>query len=245
MITDKKEAIMTKVKALMAKTTENGCSEAEAMTAMEKVTQLMHDYNISDEDLDSVHSIVYGLNTKKAGKQGRKQRSFHPTRDCWYNIGILCNCKTWVQGIDLIFFGAKEDTDTAHYFCMLLKATSEKELADYKLKADRRVHGLSQRASFMRGFTERVNEKMKDMIKEKNVFTESKSKGSDVMVLKGQVVERKYESYLKSKGIKMRTTSTYRSGRDGASYRAGQSAGSGVTFGRSSHTLQRGAKQLN
>lgn len=44
--------VKARIKALAEKTTEQGCSEAEAMAAAEKVGQLLEQFNLSMEEID-------------------------------------------------------------------------------------------------------------------------------------------------------------------------------------------------
>lgn len=46
MTTDKQQAIAARIRALLAKTTENGATDAEAMSAAEKARELMDRYQI-------------------------------------------------------------------------------------------------------------------------------------------------------------------------------------------------------
>lgn len=46
-----KDSIKLKIKALLSKTTENGATEAEALSALKKAQSLMLEYFISEHDL--------------------------------------------------------------------------------------------------------------------------------------------------------------------------------------------------
>src|SRR5690242_8703779 len=46
-----RKAIIEKIKALLDKTTENGCTEAEMMAALDKASAMMDAYQITDKDL--------------------------------------------------------------------------------------------------------------------------------------------------------------------------------------------------
>jgi hypothetical protein len=46
-----RNSIIDKIKALLAKTTENGATEAEMLSALDKASAMMDAYDISDEDL--------------------------------------------------------------------------------------------------------------------------------------------------------------------------------------------------
>jgi hypothetical protein len=46
-----RNSIIEKIKALLAKTTENGATEAEMLSALDKASAMMDAYDISDEEL--------------------------------------------------------------------------------------------------------------------------------------------------------------------------------------------------
>ena len=46
-----RESIIDKIKALLSKTTENGATEAEMMSALDKASAMMDAYDITDEEV--------------------------------------------------------------------------------------------------------------------------------------------------------------------------------------------------
>ncbi len=68
-----KNKIKKKIKALLAKTTENGASKEEAINALKKASELMKLYLISESDLEE--SIV---NEKRVG--GKRNNTFYNSR---------------------------------------------------------------------------------------------------------------------------------------------------------------------
>ncbi|MCF1485061.1 DUF2786 domain-containing protein [Agrobacterium vitis] len=53
-----RESLIKKVRALMAKTVDNGCTEAEAMAAAEKVAALMRDHSLSETVLEMENASI-------------------------------------------------------------------------------------------------------------------------------------------------------------------------------------------
>jgi hypothetical protein len=45
-VTDNRKSTLAKIKALLAKTTENGCTEDEAMAALDKAREMMDNRNL-------------------------------------------------------------------------------------------------------------------------------------------------------------------------------------------------------
>lgn len=64
----KKEQIIEKIKALMEKTIENGCSEAEALAASEKVADLLVKYEIQMSEIE-YRETGFGYRLVDTGKK--------------------------------------------------------------------------------------------------------------------------------------------------------------------------------
>ena len=83
---EKRSSILVKIKSLLTKTTENGCTEAEALSAAEMVGKLMNDYDLTMNDLEfqSEDFVEIKISTKSYFKRS--------------------------DVITYIFFGSKKDT---------------------------------------------------------------------------------------------------------------------------------------
>jgi hypothetical protein len=53
-MTQKREELLAKIRALLSKTIEAGCTESEAMAALQKAQAMMDVYDVSDEELQLV-----------------------------------------------------------------------------------------------------------------------------------------------------------------------------------------------
>ena len=53
-MTANRSNIINKIRALLSKTVENGCTEAEAMSALSLAQTMMDTYEISDADLNEI-----------------------------------------------------------------------------------------------------------------------------------------------------------------------------------------------
>jgi hypothetical protein len=83
-----RNSLLEKIRALMSKTTENGCTEAEALAALDKARALMDAYEVTDEDLQlsKAEAAVCGAARAFAPRaedngsppQGRKQSHHAP-----------------------------------------------------------------------------------------------------------------------------------------------------------------------
>jgi Protein of unknown function (DUF2786) len=58
-----RNSIIEKIKALLAKTTENGATEAEMMSALDKASAMMDAYDITDEEVQASKDEAAMLHT--------------------------------------------------------------------------------------------------------------------------------------------------------------------------------------
>src|SRR6516165_8665710 len=88
-MTDNQEKMFDKIRALLNKTTENGCTEEEALAALAKARALMDTYEVTEADLQL---------TKEEGVTLRKGSSNDPHHVKWNMISAVakfCDCKCW------------------------------------------------------------------------------------------------------------------------------------------------------
>ena len=64
-----RNSIIEKIKALLAKTTENGATEAEMLSALDKASAMMDAYDISDEEKKAADFADYIAALEKAQKE--------------------------------------------------------------------------------------------------------------------------------------------------------------------------------
>ena len=86
-----KDSIARKIRALQAKTITNGCTEAEAVHAIEKIAQLVDQYNITLTEVEvreeGCERVDFHTNTK--------QMKFDHRGYAFAAIGKLTQCKVW------------------------------------------------------------------------------------------------------------------------------------------------------
>src|SRR5476649_2013720 len=86
-----REKRINQIKELLNKTTENKCTEAEMMTALDKIAALKDAYDISDEELQLTKdeaAILHADPPDKADPHGVKWR-------LTYSVGIFCNVEIY------------------------------------------------------------------------------------------------------------------------------------------------------
>ena len=94
--------ITDKILHLRQKVPDNGCTEEEAMSALEKADELMMKHGITEADLNKTEYA----RDMKAGEMHQKQKQRHPAaKYCATTIGGFCGVKLWGSGDIVTVFG--------------------------------------------------------------------------------------------------------------------------------------------
>ena len=113
------DRLKTRIQGLRSKTTDNGCTEAEALLAAAKVAELLDRYDLSLTDVE----IRDARCERREYETYRKKRI--PLDDCVGAIANFCNCRVWREKNQAgearyIFFGLRSDIEVAHYLTELI-----------------------------------------------------------------------------------------------------------------------------
>lgn len=162
---DRREKIKRKIKNLLMRTVENGATEAEAMTALDKAKELMMENFISEYEIKDPYvaeQCVFRKVTRK--KSAYDLTVFLP------NLCRVFDCKHFFTKKEVTFFGFEEDAELCVFFYeFIIKACmKEKEryvsTLDYKA-ASMLYSGRTLVASFIRGFLTGICIKMNNIYK--------------------------------------------------------------------------------
>ncbi|MDU6835278.1 MAG: DUF2786 domain-containing protein, partial [Bradyrhizobium sp.] len=129
------DKLKARIQALRAKTTANGCTEDEALSAAAKVAELLdrHDLSLSDVELQT------SLCERRVYETHRKKRI--PLDDCIGAVAQFCDCRVWREKnaaveVSYVFFGLSADVEVAHYLAELIDGAVRAELGRFKTSAD-------------------------------------------------------------------------------------------------------------
>lgn len=127
--------LKARIQGLRAKTTDNGCSEAEALSAAAKVAELLDRYDLSLTDVE----IREALCERRDYETHRNKRI--PLGDCIGAIANFCDCRVWREksptgDARYVFFGLRSDIEVAHYLAELIDSAVRFELGRYKTTTD-------------------------------------------------------------------------------------------------------------
>lgn len=231
----KREAIIAKVRALLAKTVENGCTEDEAMAAAALANKLMAEHDLAHGDIEAeVRAERYGARRRNQHGGDVRKRTSHPVTYCVRAVAEYFDCRGWQEGQDIVYFGSETDTEVAHVFTDMLRLAIDREWLRYLNGPERNPHvnGHTLRAAFMRGITSRLNTRIRELKAARNAASAPKT-GTALVVLKGAVTMEKFAVYARQTGIRLRTTRrSFTGGADAANaYAAGKAAANRVDLG--------------
>jgi len=196
------DRLKTRIQGLRSKTTDNGCTEAEALLAAMKVAELLDRYDLSLTDVE----IRDAACEQREYETYRKKRI--PIDGCIGAVANFCDCRAWREKNEMgdaryVFFGLRSDVEVAHYLTEVIDNALRFELGRYKTSADYRRFRHQDRhianSSFTLGMIASVADTLKAMKRERDVVTNGT--GRDLVVLKASVVDAE----LKKLDLKLRT----------------------------------------
>jgi Protein of unknown function (DUF2786) len=220
-MTDTRDKMLDKIRALLSKTTENGCTPEEELAALAKARALMDAYEVTEADLQLA---------KDEGVVMRKGSSDDPHHIKWFLIGAIaefCDCKGWRDREGkLVFLGLPSDARFASWLLDHLSGYVLTELADH-LMGDIAV-GTPRRQvinGFVDGIAGRISERLRELCKP---AAAASANSRALVVVKQTLIKAKMEEL----GIRLRTSSASCRQQDEGSFTAGRAAGDRASFGR-------------
>jgi hypothetical protein len=230
----KRKKIIEKVRALLAMTADRGASEAEAMMAAGKASELMEEYDLSYDDVQAeLRDEKYGIRAKEFASGAD---TLHEINFASHAIARYFDCRSWLDTkkdgtIMLVFFGGLDDTAMAFDMILMLKSASE---AAYKAflrsdDADPRVSANKLRKGFLHGFVDRVSDRLDAL---KHARTKGSEKGTALVLAKDVIVKKKLETWKEETGVTFEFKEHASIKIDDGAYRAGTEAGEKVQLNR-------------
>jgi hypothetical protein len=228
-MTTQREGLLGKIRALVAKTMENGCTESEAMSAIDRARAMMDAHAVTESELALTKEEKAILRREPPGTKD-------PHRIKWQLLNAVaefCGCKGWRAGgrghnQSLVFCGLPSDAQFATWLLDTLTAFVQDELVKHLMevcpgKEDKR----DVIRSFVRGCTDRIGQRLEELCEQSAAVAASNA--TALMVVKNAVVKAKMDELE----IKVHAMSDpCCSAGDCTSYAAGHSAGDRASFGR-------------
>ena len=221
------DKLKTRIQGLRAKTTDNGCTEAEAMSAAAKVAELLDRYDLSLTDVEIRDALC----------ERREYETHHnkriPLGDCIGAIANFCDCRVWREtnpagAARYVFFGLRSDIEVAHYLTELIDSAVRFELGRYKITPEYQRFRHQERhmanASFTLGMVASIADKLTAMKAGRDQA--NSDAGRDLVVLKSAVVDAELDKL----DLKLRTVRRPARRVAPKAYDAGGAAGASLTI---------------
>jgi hypothetical protein len=221
-MTTNRDDLIDKIKALLSKTTVNGCTEPEALAALDKARALMDAYEVTEEELQLTKAEAAILRSEPPGSRDPHGIKF----SLCSAVSKFCNCKAWKGPDGIVFCGLPSDVRLASWLLDTLAAFVQAELARHLIgcvapKGERRfiING------FVIGCCTRISDRLDALCTQS--ASAVTSNGRELVVIKNAAITDK----MKAEGITLKTSHSRRQ-IDDTSYEAGESAGNRASFGR-------------
>lgn len=195
----KRGSILNKVRALLAKTVENGATEAEAIAAAEKAASMMADHDLSMDEIDVKES-------------GVKREEFDLDKDMATYLGIVAEAIANLNGTrfwtDYIgrsansgtFYGLPHDVEISLHLFAVCKSAMERAVKAYERDPEIALKRITIRAakrrSFLGGMSDRLAERLNEMAASRRRGT-----GTAIVPLKDAVID----AAMKDDDIKLKS----------------------------------------
>jgi hypothetical protein len=221
-----RNSIIEKIKALLSKTKENGCTEEEELSALAKARAWIDAHEISDDELQLSREEKAILHDESEAEA----RDTHKIK--WqlsYGVARYCNVRIYRGGgkAGLSFVGFKSDIDNATWLLDHLADFIHDKLFEFLLDclAPEGKERKEEIRGFVIGCTQRINARMTQMCEQSK--TERTTNGKELIIIKDQAIK----DFMEAEGICLRSSRS-RAGFSDDARAAGQTAGDRASFGR-------------
>lgn len=218
---DERQKIAARIRALLAKTVENGCTEDEAIAAAQKAAEMLARYNLTVDEVKLRESPFSRHRERHDDEVGDRLWKIADA------IGELTGARFWTsragEPVEINFFGFEHEVDVAKY---LLEICARAMRGEYRrLSNDLRLLTPVRRRwklmAFLDGMADTLARRIKALI-------EPTSTGTGLIVLRDQLID----AALKDAGINLDSRKMRRSRDFERTYRDGQRAGERVSLNR-------------
>jgi Protein of unknown function (DUF2786) len=221
-----RNAIIEKIKALLAKTTANGASEAEMLSALDKASAMMDAYDITDEEVKVARD-------EAVMKHADPPDLSDPHKIKWrltYGVRLFCGVEIYRSRNEtgLVCIGMPSDVQFAMWLLdnladFVFAALYEHLIGCCAPPSERRV----VMRSFVEACCDRITDRLLELVKRSEKARTGN--GRELVVVKDAAIK----AYMKQHKIHLRTCCMGASSNiNSAAQAAGRAAGDRASFGR-------------
>jgi hypothetical protein len=221
-----REALLDKIRALLAKTVENGCTEAEMLASLTKVRALRDAYAVTDKELQLAKEEAAILRNEPEDRNDPHNIKWRLVA----SVAKFCDCEAWSnhdsRNRSFTFCGVVADTEWAAWLLDYLTDFVSGELVLHLMTS---LAPKSERREVIRGFvigaTEQISLRLMELSKPPADHT---GNGRALVAVKSAAIADK----MKKCGITLQSKEFRCSSFDAGAYGAGRKAGNNASFGR-------------
>lgn len=226
-MSDNRQKLLNRIKALLQKTVDNGCTEAEAMAALSMVQFMMDTYEVTDDEINQTK------NEEAIEETMKDMRDPHHIRNnicVWVSRFTNVECFTTHNKIKFNFVGLSSDIDFAIWLLEHLTLFVQKELKNYiwangfqslEPSSKRRVIN-----GFVLGCCNTINTRLKELVEQGK--DNASTNANALVIVKNELINRKMDEL----NLNLRTPRNRSSYYEPDGFFAGKAAGDKATFGR-------------
>lgn len=189
----KNQAMAAKVRALLAKTTENGASEEEAVAAALKARELMDKYDVdmTAEDVRSEQLVEWVWDTCTV-----EQMEIATETNLWDAVRKFTETEAWESDGRVVYMGLEGDVLFARWLIHTLVKTVESSWDDFSRRLEQRTRTRSRRRAYQFYMANRVADRMYEEIEARA----RRSTGRELVVTEKAVIIADAVSKMKFTG---------------------------------------------
>lgn len=236
-MSDTQDDIARRVRALLAKTVENGCTEQEALAAAQAARRIMDAHRLTQSDVQIEAEPIDDIRIDRP-----TAHKLSAVDLCATGISKYCGTKSWYEyrhGKRMWrVIGLRADTEMARYLYTMLASTiriesdrfiraNPVEKLEWKTPAENAHRTIKVKQSFSVGMARRINGRLHEMARAAEA-TAKTSTGTALVVVKDHAVG----SYFDTLGIKFSGSLGGPKARHEDAYHAGREAGDRVNLSR-------------
>lgn len=226
--------IKARIRALAAKTTDRGCSEAEALAAAAKVGELLEIYGLTMNAVTLAEETCLERRLASVGPGAVALRWAFPA------LLRFCGCRGWTEGrATLVLFGLEPDVQMAEWLLHVIEGALAWEVDRFRTTpayAAAPAAPQVQLRSFRYGFAERIAKRLDTMVQTREAAATARARapvagsggGTALVVAKA----RKVDAALAATGVRLHQVRRNATVRDPGAFAAGKVAGGRVGLDR-------------
>lgn len=216
-VNDTRKKMLDRVRALLAKTMANGCTEGETMAALDKARELMAAYEINESDVlpETERARIHA--TGKDDPYSIKSRLA-------MGVAGFTRCRVWKNARNgITFCGLDSDVEFATWLLETLATFVHRELKAFRAKMKREGNPTPRivSSSFVHGCAGRIYARLQEL-------TPAEQTGRGLVVSRNALID----AAMADAGIRIGKASKSRPRIDSRAYAAGRAAGDHASFGR-------------